>query len=277
MELLCPECLAPFEFADGQTARCTKHDGEYQILFMREPVPVPAVAPPVAIPMAIPVAEAPPLRLQTRTVCIQHPSVAASYTCRSCGAAICSTCDFPQPDGGHACPNCAVQSATPSPVMNPGVRLPSGVRCVQHMNLPATAQCKLCGAFMCRTCTFDLSGGLKICPECATATPKLSPARKRLLIGAFVLAVWCTIASLAIYGGIFRGLIHDKESRAMVGWLVLALLPLPSLIGLTLSISTMERRSPNPMAMWIATAWNGIILAAFLCLFIKGLFSGGAR
>jgi hypothetical protein len=265
MEPLCPECLVPLELAGDSTARCAKHGGEFQILFARTPLQSPVAA------------EAPPA-IQAVPVCAWHPSKPASYICKSCGASICDACASRQWDGSRCCPNCTprLTLATP-PVMNPAATAPADVRCVQHANLPARAKCNGCGAFMCQTCTFDLPGGLRICPECATKAPTINSTQKRLLIGAFVAAVWCTIASTAYYGGTLRGLAQDRESMIMLGYLVMALLPLPSLIGIALSLSSMERRSPTSMAMWIATAWNGVILAAFLLFFFKNLLSGATR
>lgn len=128
---------------------------------------------------------------------------------------------------------------------------------------------------MCSTCTFDLPGGIKLCPTCATATPKLSPKRKKLLIASYVLAVWCTIMMAGLFGGIFSGFVTDKESQELFGLLLMVLLPLPSLIGVALAVSSMDRRLPNTIAMWIATAWNGIILTGFILLIIAGIAKGG--
>jgi hypothetical protein len=213
-------------------------------------------------------------------VCVQHPSVTAVYTCQNCCSDICETCNFPQPDGSHLCPNCASRQATvpplisAPPVITNAPVIPQGVRCVQHPNLPATAKCQACGGFMCQTCTFDLPGGMKICPTCATATPKLSPKRKKFLIGSYVFAVWCTVVMAALFGGAFRDFAHDKASEELFGMLLMFLLPIPSLIGVALGVSAMDRRLPNSIGMWIATAWNGLILAGFILLIIVGLAKG---
>jgi hypothetical protein len=216
-------------------------------------------------------ADAPPVMLSERAVCVQHPGLAATYSCRSCGAAICSLCDFPQPNGTHLCPNCASRLPGAPPLI---VAMPEGARCVQHPNSPAAAKCKLCGGFMCSTCTFDLPGGIKLCPTCATAPPKLSPKRKKFLIGSYALAVWCTIVMAALFGGMFRGFVQDSESRELFGMVLLLMLPVPSLIGLSLGVSSMDKRLPNSIAMWIATVWNGVILAGFIMLIILGMTKG---
>jgi len=130
---------------------------------------------------------------------------------------------------------------------------------------------------MCQTCTFDFAGGVKICPTCATATPKLSPQRKKNLIASYIVAVWCTIVMAAVFSGALRGFVHDKESREAVGSLIMVLLPLPALVGTALGFAAMDRRLPNTMAMWIAAVWNGLILAGFVLLMIIGMLGGGAR
>lgn len=218
----------------------------------------------------------PPVIPAEGAVCVQHPSVAALLTCDVCESPMCATCDFPQPTGLHLCPNCATAQALSPPVITTAaVAIPEGVHCVQHPNSRAVAKCKLCGGFMCNTCTFDLPGGIKLCPACATATPKLSPKRKKLLIASYVIAVWCTILFISVFSGGFRGLATDKESQQFIGLLVMLLLPLPCLIGVALSVSSMERRVPNSMAMWIATTWNGIILGSFLLWMIINMAKGG--
>jgi hypothetical protein len=87
--------------------------------------------------------------------------------------------------------------------------------------------------------------------------------------------VWCTIMMAGLFGGMFRGFVTDKESRELFGLVLMLLLPLPSLIGVALAVSSMDRRLPNTIAMWIATAWNGIILAGFILLIIAGIAKGG--
>ncbi len=124
---------------------------------------------------------------------------------------------------------------------------------------------------MCQTCTFDLPGGAKICPTCATAAPKLSPKRKKLLIASYVLAVWCTIVMMALFGGMFRGFVRDKDDQEVLGLIFICLLLAPSITGLALGLSSMDKRLSNSIAMWVATVWNGVILAGFLLLEIVGL------
>jgi hypothetical protein len=262
MELLCPECLGTLESRDGQTARCTTHGGEFEILFARHLFAAPPLDP-----------NAPPVILAEGACCVQHPSVAAAYACKDCGAAICATCDFTQADGSHLCPNCAGRRAVsgPPPIITKPV-IASDARCVQHPHLQATARCKTCGAFMCDTCAFDLPGGIKICPTCATAPrSSLSPKRKRFLLGSYAMAVWCTFMMGALFAGAFKGMARTKEDQQALGVFLMLLLLAPSIVGLALAASSMDRRLPNTIAMWIAAVWNALILGGFILLMIAGL------
>ena len=264
MELICPDCMGSLAIADGKSARCTTHGGEYQVLFSRwKPAPVPAVEP------------GPPLEfhLTPGSVCFQHQNVTATSVCSQCGAALCDVCAFDD-SGVRFCPNCVTQRAQPAPPLLPDAppALPAGVRCVQHPGVPAAFQCRACGAFMCATCDFLLPGGIHVCPACAAA-PKtaLSSKRKNLLIGSFVLSVWCTIVFAALMGGAFASFVETKAGEQVVGTLLMLVLLIPSLIGLALGLSAMDRRLTNPPIIWIATVWNGLICGGFVLLCIIGL------
>jgi DNA-directed RNA polymerase subunit RPC12/RpoP len=264
-ELLCPECLATLESRDGQTARCTTHGGEFQILFLRSPLPTP--------PRDL---NTPPIALAAGAMCLQHVSVPASYACRDCGTPICGTCAFEESDGSHVCPSCAgrrLAFGPPRTTAAPSVA--AGVCCLQHTHLQATAQCKTCGAFMCDTCKFEMPGGIQICPSCAT-TPRttLSPKRKKMLIGSYALAGWCTLVMGALFAGVFQGMVKDKASQQAFGLLLMFILLGPSIVGVSLGVGVMDRRLPNTITMWIATAWNGLILGGFILLMIVGMMKG---
>jgi len=76
----------------------------------------------------------------------------------------------------------------------------------------------------------------------------------------------------ALLAGAFKGMARNKEDQEAFGMLLMLLLLVPSIIGVALGVSSMDRRLPNSIAMWIATIWNGMILAGFLLLMIVGLF-----
>lgn len=241
------------------------HGGQFEILFLRSPLPAPPRDPNV-----------PPLALAEGARCAQHPSTPATHACSDCGTPICDICGFEEPDGSRLCPNCAQRRLTLGPpaitAAPPGIE---GVHCVQHPHLQATAQCKTCGAFMCDTCKFELPGGMQICPTCAT-TPRttLSPKRKKMLIGSYAFAVWCTLIMGALFGGVFQEMASDKAGEQVLGVVLMIILIGPSIAGVALGVGVMDRRLPNTMAMWIATVWNGLILGGFLLMMIIGMLSG---
>jgi hypothetical protein len=269
VELICPDCHTPLESADGQSARCPAHGGEFQILFTRHFTP-----PEVALPPVIPVAG-----------CVQHPESTVVQFCEKCGAGMCASCDSPQPDGSHFCPACAqpqytplrLQARAPEPVHAAPPPLPfnvpAGVRCVQHPHLAAAEKCGACGAYMCHTCTFDLPTGAKLCPACATSTSSAFDSKKKnLLIGSYAFALWCTIILILISFGVFRNMGSTREGRMALGFLLLLALVAPSLAGLALGVSTVERRRRASIATWIAIVWNGLFVLRHLFYVLLGFF-----
>jgi len=262
MEFVCPVCMGSLVSADGENARCTVHEGQFRILFSRHPLPLPARGASVA-----------PVALAENAVCAHHPSVAATHACRDCETPICATCAFSEPDGSQLCPQCATRREATGQLgaTAPSLPLPEGVRCVQHPHLAATGQCKSCGAFMCGTCAFQLPGGIQVCPACAISPQaKLSPKRKKMLIGSFVMASWCTLVLAALMGGLLSAFAQDEAGEQALGMILFLLVLAPSIIGVALGVSSMERRLENTAPMWIATVWNGLILGAFLLLMIYG-------
>jgi hypothetical protein len=268
MDFLCPECMGSLESSDGTMAKCALHGGEFKILFARSPFRMPAGA-----------ASASQLVLAPATKCRWHPSMDAVGLCADCGAGVCGVCSFSlEPAGGHLCPLCAQRRASGGapPVLQAPTpaepEVPAGARCRQHPDVEATSKCKLCGTFLCKTCVFEIPGGFKLCPACATAPRSaLSHKRKILLIGSFVAAAWCSLVLGALMGGFFRDMARQKEGQQMLGTLLMFILIIPSIIGVALGCSAMERRMTNTMAIWIATIWNSIILGSFILLMIYGL------
>lgn len=256
--------MGTLETLPAGVARCTTHGGEYKILFWRE-------EPPPLLPAnpTVPVAG---------VFCQTHSNLRAAFICRRCNASICDVCAFPQDDGSRLCPTCAtLQSAEPvSRGGIPAVALAvQGKYCPQHPAVAAVQICNLCGAPMCATCDFLVPGNLHVCPTCAT-TPQtaLSPKRKKMLIGSFALALWCTVVLGALMSGMFQGMVKTKADEQLFGYVLFIILLGPSIAGLSLGLSSMDRRMSNKIPMWIATIWNGMILAGFVLLVIVGLMKG---
>jgi hypothetical protein len=58
----------------------------------------------------------------------------------------------------------------------------------------------------------------------------------------------------------------------MLGMLLTLFLLVPGVGGLALGASAINRRLYNPPIVWIATIWNGLIVAGFVLLCIIGMF-----
>lgn len=244
----------------GGMARCTVHGGDYKILFWRD-------MPPVLAPV--------PATVPTSAVCANHLNVPAVSLCQHCGTAICDVCSFPQSDGSRKCSSCAmIQSAEPvvrSPMssVSPAAQ---NQKCKQHPDVPAVHLCQTCREPMCATCDFLLPGNYHVCPTCATKPQtRLSEKRKKLLIGSYALAVWCTLLMAVMRSGMLRHMAANKQDAQALDQIAGMLLFAPSIIGLGLGVSSMDRRLPNTIAMWIATIWNGLIVGGLLLLIIIGL------
>lgn len=264
--------MAPLESADGRQAVCTTHGGRFEILFLRPP-------PPVAQPLRLAPRQKTVYTLAENAACAQHPAAFAAFACSGCGTAICQLCSFDQPDGDHLCPNCAQKGAgfRAPPVMtslgiNTAPRVPAGVCCIQHPNVQATAKCKTCGGFMCNTCKFDLPGGICICPTCASAPrTALSKKQKMQLIGSYVAAAWSTLWWGLVFSGALSGLGRNKDTEALLGLIMFVFILGPSIIGMSLGVSSMRRQQPNSISIWIATIWNSVSLGGFLLLMLVGM------
>jgi hypothetical protein len=265
MEMLCPECLGTLVSSDGQSARCTVHGGEYKILFQRNRPPV-ITKPPAMMTSA------------AAGMCVNHPDLRAAFLCAACGAEICSLCGFSRTDGSRVCPRCAStppEAALGQPKVTGVADFPPvnvhALTCLQHPEVAAVHVCKACGAPMCATCEFILPGDLHVCPRCvANPQKKLSGGRKKMLIGAYILAGWNTIGLATVMSGAFAGMLRTKEDQAVFGVFFSIFLFIPSMIGGALGISSLDRRLSNPASVWIAAIWNGLLVLIHVVLLIIG-------
>ncbi|MBC8009755.1 MAG: hypothetical protein H7067_06635 [Burkholderiales bacterium] len=161
----------------------------------------------------------------------------------------------------------------PVPVAEPPSRY-AAMRCVQHTSVPASAQCHTCGAYVCPTCDFALPRGLHVCPACAVASQtKLSPKRKRSLYWTIALAVWCTTGLAALLGGVFASAVQTPGDEMVLGSLLMIVVLVPAVIGLSIGMSTINRRLVNPPILWVATIWNALVVGAFVILSVIGAMS----
>ena len=187
---------------------------------------------------------------------------------------MCQTCTFEGFDGSKLCADCTTRRGLAiTPRAAPPI--PQGINCVQHPSVAATRQCKLCGAFMCTTCDFELPGNLHVCPSCATAPrTALSPRRKKLMWGAFGFAIFATIGMAVLMSGALAGMAEDKVGEQALGILFSLFVLVPAVVGMGMGLSAIDRRLSNPISLWIATIWNITLVGAFVLLCIVGVFMG---
>lgn len=261
--LLCPECRGELRpEADGHL-RCTAHGGRFQVLFHREARSASASPPPASEPWP-----APP-----ESQCAGHPGAPATELCMDCRAPMCGTCVFPMPDGQRVCPACAVKPGHRQP---PVTAVPAAElgECALHPGQPALARCNTCGALMCPTCDFTLPGDQHACPKCVGAASGrgLSPKRRGMMLGAFALAACATLA-FGILLVAAQSIQTESDAQAF-GVVMMILVLVPSIAGAGLGFGALDQRRGNTLALWIAAAWNLLIVVGFLLMSLIGALSG---
>jgi hypothetical protein len=112
-----------------------------------------------------------------------------------------------------------------------------------------------------------------VCPDCATKSDqRLSSSRKTLLGWSYALAIWCTLGLVVLLSGALAEFAADPQSAELLGVGVWVLIFIPALIGMALSLSSVDRRLRNPPAVWGAVVWNGLLMGVLLLLTIAGMF-----
>lgn len=278
----CPHCGKRFQAAPdliGRAGRCKACGEDFPIRPEGEEVAVPtdeAIAAGAPVPGAWRLA--PPGQN-----CPRHPDVTAPHRCVRCSAPICDTCAFTGPDGGFICPDClkSRKQGVASRDQHWTFHVPPvGLTCARHPTVEAIGWCKLCRSAVCKTCDFSFPGGIHLCPECATKPQQgMSRKRRNLLIWSFVLAGWSTLASIAMLGisAISQAAGPTSKHEEELLGIVFGLLSFwPSLIGLATGVAAFDRRLTNPPVIWVAVAWNSIVLAGLVMLAAIGILLGGA-
>lgn len=245
MEIICPECRADLIVNDAQTAVCTAHGGNFQVLFDRRVAPAEA-------PRAEVVAAAP----------VHFPSVKTCGVCNTANPLSATTCGV--------CGRSFGLLDLTARMMPPPVEQLAGVKCAQHPDVDAIARCRVCSNAMCATCEFILPGNVRACPACLEKEPEttISPKRVKMSIAGIALAAWTTFMFiLMLNGSLARALGHDQGAAAVIGYMVL----IPAIAGVALSLAALDRRLQNSRSIWIAVVWNSINAGFFFLLSIIGL------
>jgi len=232
-------------------------------------------------------------------MCATHPTVAAVRYCNVCSKPMCATCDREFPGNIHLCPTCAGQpgrigspqfdrAMTSSPTMAASIARPPvtgapppqplfgatyapqpalAAMCATHPSVAAVRRCSVCSKPMCATCDFEFPGNIHMCPECATRPRKGGSLGKRRgnVIASGVLAVISTICIAAMMSFYEEGL---SEVLSMAIFIMI-------IVGVALSLGSIDRRLHNPAIVWVFAVWNGILLALMILLSIIGLMAMG--
>jgi hypothetical protein len=248
-DMICPECMGALAPADGKSARCTVHGGTYKVLYWRG---MPAGA-------------------STGAPAPTHVPVPGR-----------------SPDSAAADPAARSPAILPNQMpATPAAGEASVAMCSTHREVPAIARCNTCGQPICQTCdfAFPMSVGqpsgvlglgtapqvaLHLCPRCASAPrPKVQGSRKKYLMWSYGLAVWSTLALLALF--VLAPNMQTRDDLETMSTIVGNLIIWPSLVGTALGVSSIDRRLANPFSIKVPAIWNGVILGVFILLMIIGL------
>lgn len=197
-----------------------------------------------------------------RAMCVQHPTVPAARFCVNCGSPMCATCAFTAPDGRDVCPTCAF---LPSPSRTSAIpALPVGTMCERHTSVAAIHLCTKCSAPICDTCAFAFPGGIFICPTCATLRSNTLTGGRKTAVG-FSLALGALgLLAMVI---MFTAGPWDEDSATGISLLVF----IPSLAGMILGLSSLDKRLGNPPVLRVAAIANCILMGIWLVLCLIGL------
>lgn len=163
--------------------------------------------------------------------------------------------------------NDAFPSAPVPVTLAPALAQGQELRCMQHPKAAAIASCDTCHGLICATCMFEVPGQLHLCPNCAlNCRIKLSSGRMWAMIGGFVLAAIGTTGFGLLLTGVLVQLVAERMDLRMLGYLILLVIAVPSLVGMALTFGAMDKKLGNPPVLWVAAIWNLVIAASFLVM-----------
>ena len=146
--------------------------------------------------------------------------------------------------------------------------------CQNHRQVAAVQRCTKCSARVCGVCDFSFPGDIHLCPRCVTsASGGISSGRRGMLIASFALAGAATFLLIVMILG-FAGHFISRESAMLAGIIIISV-AVCSVIGTGLGFGTINRQLANPISLWIAALWNGLLAGAMILLLLIGIIKGG--
>ena len=94
-----------------------------------------------------------------------------------------------------------------------------------------------------------------------------------MLIASFALAGAATFLLIVMILG-FAGHFISRESAMLAGIIIISV-AVCSVIGTGLGFGTINRQLANPISLWIAALWNGLLAGAMMLLLLIGIIKGG--
>ena len=148
--------------------------------------------------------------------------------------------------------------------------LPALGPCQNHQQVPAAHRCTRCAARMCNVCDFAFPGEIHLCPRCITsAAGGLSGGRRGMMIAAYAAAGLSTFLIVVfMVAAASGGLTGFNEFLAGI---ILFFLLACIVTGLGLGVGAIDRQLNNPVSLWIAASWNGVLALGLLLLVVVAL------
>lgn len=139
--------------------------------------------------------------------------------------------------------------------------------CINHPNAKAEFTCRICGSPICKTCVFEFNDNIYICPNCVNKPQPLSPIQKKNLRLSYIMAGVATVgfALNIIMNALFQfEFQQNEEMQQIIGYLLLILVLLLSILGISRAVRARFRHNKNPTSLWLAFIWNFAFIVFFL-------------
>ena len=165
--------------------------------------------------------------------------------------------------------------STPAVAPPPRRRIPEGLKCTQHLDADAVAECRGCSNGVCATCDFEMPGGVHFCPACIdnAGSEEISPKRRKMAITATVIAAYVTLMYVfMLTGALYRAMGSPKDVQAL-GCIVLLIIYAPSIVGTAMASNAFNRRLRNTAMIWTALVWNIVIISVLGLQMLLGMLS----